>query len=182
MTTVRRALINEYPKYRKHLKSLDSDSKYLRFGYLISDEMIDHCCDLFEAEPDKHILFCIENDELEFVAVGHIALQDGMELAFSVLKDYQSQGLGNHLFKRVIQWCRTHNKLKGNMVCLSSNTVVRHLCAKYGIHTVSASGETVANIELDHPNITTYFTEAADSNLAVMDYVGKRFAHNFNLK
>jgi GNAT superfamily N-acetyltransferase len=179
MTTVRRALINEYPKYRKHLKSLDSDSKYLRFGYLISDEMIDHCCDLFEAEPDKHILFCIENDELEFVAVGHIALQDGMELAFSVLKDYQSQGLGNHLFKRVIQWCRTHNKLKGCMVCLSTNRVIKHLCVKYGIHMTSSEGETLADIELDHPGFDTFVTEATDSNLAVMDYVGKRLVRSF---
>jgi hypothetical protein len=43
-------------------------------------------------------------------------------------------------------------------------------------------GETLASIELDHPDITTYFTEATDSNLAVMDYLGKRLAHNFNLK
>jgi hypothetical protein len=35
-------------------------------------------------------------------------------------------------------------------------------------------GETMADIELDSPNITTYFTEATDSNLAVIDYLGKR--------
>lgn len=182
MSAVRRVLVSEYPKYRTHLKSLGAESKYLRFGYVISDEIIDRLCDQFEAETNKSILFCVENSELDFVAVGHIALHDEMELAFSVLDKYQGQGLGNQLFRRVIQWCRTHNKLKGNMVCLSSNTVVRHLCSKYGIQMKSSGGESMASIELDHPNITTYFTEAADSNLAVMDYVGKRFAHNFNLK
>lgn len=178
MSAVRKVLVSEYPKYRKHLKSLDSDSKYLRFGHHIQDEIIDRLCDQFEADADQNILFCIENENLEFVAVGHIAFLAGeMELAFSVLKQYQGQGLGNQLFRRVIQWCRTHNQLKGNMVCLSSNSVVKHLCTKYGIHMKNNGGETLASIELDHPDITTYFTEAADSNLAVMDYMGKRFIH-----
>ena len=182
MSAVRRVLISEYPKYRQHLKSLDADSKYLRFGYVISDEIIDQLCDNFEADADKNILFCVENDDLDFVAIGHIALQDQMELAFSVLKEYQGNGLGNQLFKRVIQWCRTHNQLKGNMVCLSSNRVIKHLCTKYGIRMINDRGETLASIALDHPDITTYFTEAADSNLAVMDYMGKRFIHKFKQK
>ena len=162
-STVRRVLPHEYPKYRKHLKSLDAESKHLRFGYVIRDEMIDQLCDKFEEEIDKNILFCIENDDLDFIAVGHIALQG-----------YQGQGMGNHLFKRVIQWCRTHGKLKGCMVCLSSNTVIKHLCLKYGIKIHSDHGETLADIELDHPSITTYITEATDSNIAAIDYMGKR--------
>lgn len=177
MSAVRKVLVSEYPKYRKHLKALDAESKYLRFGHPIRDEMIDQLCDQFEADADRNILFCIENDNLDFVAVGHIALQDEMELAFSVLKAYQGHGLGNQLFRRVIQWCRTHNRLKGNMVCLSTNSVVKHLCVKYGIRMKNDGGETLASIELDHPDIATYFTEAADSNLAVMDYMGKRFVN-----
>jgi GNAT superfamily N-acetyltransferase len=141
---------------------------------MIQDEMIDQLCATFEADPRKNILFCIEDDNLEFVAVGHIALRDGMELAFSVLKSHQGQGLGNLLFKRTIQWCRTHDKLKGCMVCLSHNSVIRHLCTKYGIHLKSDQGETLAEVELDSPNITTYIAEAADNNLAVADYLGKR--------
>lgn len=177
--TVRRVLPHEYSKYCTHLKSLDAASKHLRFGCMISDAIIDQLCSQFEADADRNILFCVENEKLEFVAIGHIALRDGMELAFSVLPAYQGQGLGNLLFRRVIQWCRTHNRLKGNMVCLSSNSVVKHLCTKYGIRMKNDGGETLADIELDHPDITTYFTEAADSNLAVMDYLGKRIARPF---
>jgi GNAT superfamily N-acetyltransferase len=173
-TIVRRVLPHEYPKYRTHLKALDEASKYLRFGYHVHDEMIDQLCNRFEAEPEKNILFAIENDNLDFVAVGHIALQEEMELAFSVLKEYQGQGMGNYLFKRVIRWCRIHGKLKGCMVCLSTNSVIKHLCTKYGIHMQNEYGETMADIELDSPSITTYITEATDSNLAVMDYLGKR--------
>jgi len=173
-STVRRVLSHEYPKYRDHLKALDPESKHLRFGYVIPDEMIDKLCDQWELDHEHNILFCIENDDLDFIAVGHIALQDNMELAFSVLKGYQGQGMGNYLFKRVIQWCRTHDHLKGCMVCLTSNSVIKHLCIKYGIHMTSRGGETMADIELDSPNFNTFVTEATDSNLAVMDYLGKR--------
>ena len=172
---VRRVLPNEYPKYCKHLKALDDASKHMRFGYLVTNESIELLCAKFEADPDNNILFCVEDNNLDFIGVGHIAFQDDqMELAFSVLKEYQGNGMGNLLMKRVIQWCRTHGNLKGCMVCLSSNAAIKHLCLKYGIHIQSEHGETLADIELDSPNITTFLTEATDSNLAVMDYMGKR--------
>ena len=178
-STVRRVLPHEYSKYRKHLKALDASSKYLRFGYHIQDDMIDQLCAQFEVEPEKNILFAIENDDLDFIAIGHISAQEELELAFSVLKGYQGQGMGSLLMKRVIQWCRIHNRLKGCMVCLSTNAAIKHLCLKHGIHIHSEQGETMADIELDSPNITTYINEATDSNLAVADYLGKRFAKPF---
>lgn len=174
MFTVRRLLIQEYPKYRAHLKALDEDSKLLRFGHRVSDEVIDHLCDGIEKDTIHHILFCIENKDLDIVAVGHIATRDGMELAFSVFKEYQGQGLGSKLMKRCIQYCRTHGILKGCMVCLSSNSVIKHLCLKNGIHIHTEYGETMADLELDRPDVSTYVTEQYSSNLAMFDYMNKR--------
>jgi len=172
--TVRRVLPHEYSKYRAHLKALDSESLLLRFGYQIRPEVIDTLCDGFERDPDHHILFCVESSQLEFLAVGHIALDNDMELAFSVLKEYQGQGLGGSLMRRCIQWCRTHNVLSGNMVCLTHNRAIRHLCAKYGIQTSSSQGETLAEIHLDPAGPDTYFEEALDRNIAVFDWLTKR--------
>ena len=176
MPTVRRLLVVEYPKYRTHLKALDEDSKLLRFGYHVTDEVIDQLCDEVERDSLRHILFCIENDKLEIVAVGHVATRGGMELAFSVFKEYQGQGMGNLLMKRCIQYCRTHGILKGCMVCLANNAVIKHLCIKNNIKIHTECGETLADIELDHPDFKTYVEEATDSNLAVMDYMTKRFS------
>ena len=173
---VRRVLENEYPKYRKHLLALDADSRLLRFGFIVSEEVLNHLCDNFEEDHEHHILFCIENSNLEFIAIGHISTKGEMELAFSVLKEHQAQGMGDALMRRCIQWCRTHGILKGCMVCLSHNGAIRHLCTKHGIHFHSSHGETEANIELDTPSIITYVSEATDSNLGAMDYVSKRFA------
>jgi len=175
-TTVRRVLPYEYAKYRTHLKSLDAESKVLRFGYTVSDHILDTLCDRFEANPSKHILFAIENERLELVAVGHIALEGKMELAFSVLKDYQGQGMGNRLMKRCIQWCRTRNIRKGCMVCLSTNNTIKHLCSKYGITMENELGETLATIELPRADTYTYIEEATSSNLAVVDFLSKRIA------
>jgi GNAT superfamily N-acetyltransferase len=177
-TTVRRVLHHEYPKYRKHLKALDRESKTLRFANPLSDSVIDNLCNGWEKDYEHNILFAIEDNNLDLIAVAHIAIdkKSEMELAFSVLKEYQGQGMGTHLMKRAIQWCRTHNFLEGTMVCLSTNRVIKHLCTKHGIHMESEDGETLANIHLDHPSLQTYFTEATDSNIAVMDYWGKRFA------
>jgi len=174
LTTVRRVLPHEYAKYRTHLKSLDSESKVLRFGYTVSDYIIDTLCNKFEANPSKHILFAIENEGLELVAVGHVSLEGEMELAFSVLKDYQGQGMGNRLIKRCIQYCRTHNVLKGCMVCLSSNNRIKHLCSKYGITMENEMGETLATIELPQADVYTYVEEATSANMAVVDYFSKR--------
>mgnify|MGYP003344235118 CR=1 FL=1 len=116
MHLVRRVLPYEYFKYRRHLKSLDQENRFLRFGFAANDYAIDHLCDEFEKNPKDHVLFCVEDSNLEFIGVGHIALQDGMELAFSVLKSHQKQGIGDALIKRVVQYCRTRGLLEGKMV------------------------------------------------------------------
>jgi GNAT superfamily N-acetyltransferase len=172
--TVRRVLAHEYPKYRSHLKALDAESKTLRFGSHITDGVIDQLCDKFEADPSKHILFAIENRKLEFIAIGHIALDGGMELAFSVLKKHQGRGFGNLLMKRCIQYCRTHDILKGCMVCLSTNAAIRHLCKKYEITVENDHGESLAEIQLPPAGINTYISETIDNNLSALDYITKR--------
>ncbi len=174
MNTVRRVLPTEYSKYRKHLKLLDPESRNLRFAHPVTDEVIDNLCNKWESESDKHILFAVEDSHLNFIGVGHIALEDGMELAFSVLKDHQGQGIGSKLMERCIHFCRTHDLLNGCMVCLSHNATIKHLCIKNGIHIHTEYGETTADIHLDKPNVTTYVTEATNSNLAVIDYLTKR--------
>lgn len=171
---VRQVLPHEHVKYREHLFALDADSRLLRFGFIVTDDMLDKICDSFEVNHSEHALFCIENADLEFIAVGHIAIKGEMELAFSVLKAYQGQGMGDLLMRRCIQWCRTHNILKGCMVCFTHNYAIRHLCAKHGIQFHSEHGESVARIKLEHAGLDTYISEITDSNFAVFDYFGKR--------
>lgn len=172
--TVRRVMPLEYFKYRAHLKGMDTASKTLRFGGLVNDEIIDKLCDSFEADTGHHVLFCIEDDDLNFIAIGHVATIDGMELAFSVHKQYQGQGMGNALMCRCIQYCRITGILTGCMTCLAHNHVIKHLCIKHGVGIHTEYGETQATITLDQAGIDTFISEGIEGNLSMFDYVYKR--------
>lgn len=164
----------EYKKYRTHLKALDTESRVLRFGAPIPDEIIDNICDKIEEDPQHHVLFAIENDCLEFIAVGHIAMFNDMEMAFSVHKEYQHKGMGDALMTRVIQHCRTLGHLKGFMVCLPHNQAIKHLCQKHNIKIHTEYGETTADVELPRASVATYIDEATSRNLGIFDFMAKR--------
>ena len=183
--TVRKVFPNEYKKYREHLKSLDTDSRNLRFGYSVKDEGIDKLCDSIEHDTSKHILFCIEDADLKFVAVGHIALgndSSSMELAFSVLKEFQGKGMGDMLMKRCIRYCRTHNIYRGHMVCLSRNGAIRKLCTKNRLKVVTDGTDAETAIELPLPSVRTFVKELIYNNLSLLDYMEKRYVYMLSIR
>lgn len=170
---------HEYYRYRKHLLALDEHSKYLRFGYQIRDEMINSLCDKFETNTKDHKIFVIENDDLEVVGAGHISLEgEELELAFSVLKEYQGQGMGSSLMARCVEWCQNRGIKGGCMVCLTTNTAIKKLAGKHGI-LIHDQGETLADIRIPEATPSSVVHEVIDSNLARFDHLGKvqrRFA------
>jgi GNAT superfamily N-acetyltransferase len=177
---VRRVLPHEYAKYCTHLKSLDPESRTFRFGHAVSDQFIDTLCDRFQQDTDHNILFCVENKNLEFIAIGHIALAgNNTELAFSVLKQHQGQGLGSLLMKRCIQWCRVHNVLDAYMICVSTNSRIKNLCVRHGIKITNQNGEILASIKLPVATPATFVEEFASVNLATIDYFNKRLVQHW---
>lgn len=173
MFAVYRLRPDEYSRYRKHLLALDSDSRYTRFGVMIKDEVIEQLCDRFEANPKDHKIFVIENEQLEVVAAGHIALEGSeTELAFSVLKEYRKQGMGDALMKRTIEWCQNRNIKGGCMVCLSTNAAIKSLAKKHGV-LINEGGETLANISIPEATPTSVMHEVMESNMARLDHITK---------
>jgi GNAT superfamily N-acetyltransferase len=142
---------------------------------MIRDEAIRDMCDAWQYNYRSHTVFAIENAQLEFVAVAHIAKEvNGMELAFSVLDSYQGQGLGNLLMERSLQYCRVKGLLLGNMVCLPHNAAIRHLCTKHGIQLHTEDGETLADVHLPCADYSTFVNEYVDRNMGIVDYWSKR--------
>lgn len=164
---------HEYHRYRKHLLALDEESRYTRFGFHISNEIIEQLCDTFESNSKEHKIFVIENEDLQVVAAGHISLAGGeTELAFSVLKSHRKQGMGSSLMARCIEWCQNRSIKGGCMVCLSTNTAIKKLASKHGI-LINDGGETLADIKIPEPTATSVMHEVVESNLARLDHVGK---------
>lgn len=173
MHLVYRLQPHEYYKYRKHLLRLDDASRYLRFGFLIKDETINQLCNKFEVNHKQHKIFVIEDENLDVIAAGHISLEgDQLELAFSVLKEHQKQGMGSSLMKRCIEWCQNRGIKGGCMVCLSTNTAIKKLAGKHGI-LINEGGETLADIRIPESTATSVISEVIDSNLARLDHLGK---------
>jgi GNAT superfamily N-acetyltransferase len=140
---------------------------------MAKDETIEQLCDRFEANPHEHKLFVIENEDLEVVAAGHIALEGGeTELAFSVLKEYRKQGMGDALMKRTIEWCQNRNIKGGCMVCLSTNIAIKRLASKHGL-LINEGGETLANIAIPEATPASVMHEVVESNMARLDHLGK---------
>jgi GNAT superfamily N-acetyltransferase len=170
---------HEYNRYRSHLLALDDDSKYLRFGYQIQEETINALCDKFEENFQRHRVFVIENEDLEVVGAGHISLEDRpIELAFSVLKQYQGKGMGYSLMSRVVEWCQNRGIKAGCMVCLKHNAAIKKLAQQHGI-LVSEGGEAMADIQIPDANAVSIIHEATVNNIAKFDHLGKlsrRFA------
>lgn len=184
MHLVYRLRPEEYSRYRTHLLALDDQSRYTRFGIMIKDEAINQLCDKFESNYDDHKIFVIENEKLEVIAAGHIALEGSeTELAFSVLQEYRQKGMGSALMSRCIEWCQNRSIKGGCMVCLSSNTAIKRLASKHGV-LINDGGETLANITIPEPTPSSVMHEMIESNLAVLDHLGKlqrNLAKNFLL-
>lgn len=184
MHTVYRLRPEEYHRYTTHLLALDSDSRYTRFGFVIRDEVINQLCVKFEANYNEHIIFVIENENLEVIAAGHIALEGGeTELAYSVLSEYRNQGMGSSIMARTIEWCQNRSIRGGCMVCLSSNVAIKKLASKHGV-LINDGGETLANITIPDPTPASVIHEMIESNMSVLDHLGKmqkNFAKKFLL-
>ena len=164
---------SEFHRYKTHLLSLDDESKLMRFGYQIKTETILELSKKWAKNPEKNIIFAIENDDLELVGVGHICLEDPEpELAFSVLKEYQQQGMGSELMARCVEWCRNRNLQTGTMVCLSTNTAIKKLASRHGI-LVRDGSETLASIKMPEPDLSSIVHELVEDNLSTLSHIGK---------
>lgn len=163
----------EYHKYRTHLLSLDASSRYSRFGYSITDYQIEQFCNKVESAPQDHTLFVIEDEALTVIAVGHIAINpNDIELAFSVLPAYHRKGMAHALMGKCLEWCTNRGIKKGNMVCLTSNTPIKKLAAKYCV-LVAEGTETTATIHIPTPTPVSYFSEIVTDSIASFDHYRK---------
>lgn len=174
---------SEFHRYKTHLLSLDEESRYMRFGYHIKTEQIRELCKKWQENADKHIIFAIENSDLEVVGIGHISLEDEpAELAFSVLKECQGQGMGDALMKRTVEYCQNHNIKTGCMVCLGSNDKIKSLARKHGVLVKTEHGDASAEVAIPAPNPFSIWNEVVHDQFAKIDHLGKaqrKFAQMF---
>ena len=174
---------HEFDRYKTHLISLDIESRYMRFGFHIRDETISELCDKWKNNSRQHKVFVVEDNDLNVVGVAHVSLEDEVpELAFSVFKEHQGQGMGDALMKRAIEYCQNKGIKAGCMVCLGINDKIKNLARKNNVLVKTEDGDSYGQVQIPDPTPVSYWHEYVEDSLSKIDHLGKaqrKFAQMF---
>jgi GNAT superfamily N-acetyltransferase len=175
MMQVHHTNIYKISDYSRHLKALTPDDKVSRFGYPASDHSIDQLVLRMCYHPQDHELWYARDDG-ERVGWGHMAKnEDGSwELAVSVQKDFQRQGIGNQLITEMLAWAKFHHITEVYMHCIEDNRVIQHLANKNELRTRSrGDGERTASIEVPNPTVFEANAQLFKEQKEIFDEFGK---------
>lgn len=175
MMQIHHTNIYKISDYSRHLKALTPDDKISRFGYPASDYSIDQLILNMCYHPHDHELWYARDDG-ERVGWGHMAKNDdgSWELAVSVQKEFQRQGIGNQLITEMLAWSKFHKISELYMHCIEDNKVIQHLANKNELKTRSrGDGERTASIEIPNPTILETNTQLFKEQKEIFDEFGK---------
>lgn len=169
-----------------HFLALGEEDRLLRFGTLMSDELITRYVQRIDFRCDT--LFGVYDEDLGLTGVGHLAFasRDALpaiagatvkerlaEFGISVLESARGQGIGSRLFERAAMHCRNEDIDTLSMHCLSRNQTMIHIAHKAGMEIQRDYGEADAYLKLPAANPGTVLQEAVAEQAATFDYVIK---------
>lgn len=166
-----------------HLKALDADDRYLRFGYPATDEQIQRYADGLDLERDE--IFGIYNRKLELIAVAHLAysvdpdMMSCAEFGVSVLKKARGRGYGQRLFERAVIHARNEGVEMLFVHALTENRAMLHIAAKAGATLERAGSETDAYLRLPPATFDSRVAQLVEEQLGRTDYRLKQQAKRF---
>ena len=166
-----------------HLMALDRDDRYLRFGYLATDEQIGRYVDGLDFERDD--IFGIYNRKLELIAVAHLAFSQQpehrscAEFGVSVLKKARGRGYGARLFERAVIHARNEGVDLMFIHALTENIAMLKIARNAGATLERAGSETDAYLRLPPATLDSRMSEIVDEQVAQTDYRLKVQARSF---
>lgn len=167
----------------KHLLALDAHDRYLRFGFIATDEQVSAYVAGLNFERDE--IFGIYNRKLELIAMAHVAFlrnagsPAGAEFGVSVLKKARGRGYGARLFDRAVMHARNEGVELMFIHALSENTAMIKIARNAGATLERAGSETEAYLRLTPATLDSRMSELAEEQMARADYRLKVQARNF---
>lgn len=175
------------PEHREriaaHLLALTPDDRYLRFGYVATDEQIARYVAQLDFVHDD--IFGIYNRRLELIAMAHLAYSrdpqsaNCAEFGVSVLAKARGRGLGRRLFERAVLHARNEGVELLFIHALSENVAMLKIARSAGATLERFGGETEAHLRLPPATLDTRMSELMDEQLAQTDYRLKRQVKTF---
>lgn len=127
-----------------HFYRLSDESSELRFFGRKSKEGLKRWVeDTIDHATYQHHWLIEVNDQGECIAVGQLTIdqQQHAEIAISVHDDYQGQGRGKKLIKKLIDVAKDCQCKQINVCCLPRNQQVRHVLTQMGFDMTYVPGE-----------------------------------------
>ena len=166
-----------------HLRALDADDRYLRFGYMATDEQVERYVAGLNFERDE--IFGVYNRKLELIAVAHLAFSDQpehrscAEFGVSVLKKVRGRGFGSRLFERAVIHARNEGVELLFIHALTENTPMIRIARNAGATLERSGSETDAHLRLPPATLDSRMSEIVGEQLAQTDYRLKVQASSF---
>jgi len=166
-----------------HLKALDAEDRYLRFGYPATDEQIERYVAGLDFERDD--IFGIYNRKLELIAMAHLAysadpeMTSCAEFGVSVLAKARGRGYGQRLFERAVMHARNEGVEMLFIHALSENHAMLRIASKAGAKMERAGSETDAFLRLLPATFDSRMAEIVEEQMAKTDYRLKQQAKRF---
>lgn len=183
--TVRVKALSERDRRRMlmHFLALSERDRLLRFGMIMSDEMITRYVQRLDFMRDT--IFGVLDDNFQLVGVGHLAFASRdarpalieatqkerlAEFGVSVSESARGMGAGSKLFERAAIHCRNADVDTLAMHCLATNQVMIRIAKKAGMDIHRDYGDADAYLKLAPASGKSILREAVDEQIATFDY------------
>ena len=136
--TIRPIRPEDEPKVVQFHKRLSERSVYLRYASLmkleqrVAHERLSRICFI---DYDRETALVAETDDGEIIGIGRLTRQPGRneaEFAMLVVDDYQGEGIGTELLRRLVQVGRDEGLDQITADILRQNRAMQHVCEKLG--------------------------------------------------
>ena len=180
---IRELSVRHRPRIEKHLLSLSSDDRYLRFGYSATDAQIRMYVDKLNFVRDE--IFGVFNRRLELVAMAHLAYSVDPkwtscgEFGVSVAAKQRGRGLGQQLFARAVRHAQNEGVRMMFIHALSENAAMLKIARNAGARVERDGSESEAYLSLPPATMDSRWNEVLDEHMAELDYQLKLQASQF---
>jgi len=170
------------PRHRErmleHLKQLDERDRYLRFGFIASDEQLASYIESIDFERDE--VFGIFNRGLRLIALAHLAYPrqgeaaaptpSEAEFGVSVLARSRGRGFGARLFDHAVLHARNRGVDTLFVHALSENEAMLRLARKAGAEVRREGSESRAVLALPPETLASKVDALVEDGAAELDY------------
>jgi GNAT superfamily N-acetyltransferase len=171
------------PRIARHLRSLPTQDRYLRFGYAATDEQIDRYVTGLNFTRDE--IFGVFNRRLELVAMAHLAYSVDpqwatcAEFGVSVSPHQRGKGLGAKLFGHAVMHARNQGVSLLFIHALSENVAMLKIARRAGAVVQRDGSESEAYLSLPQATLDSQLSGLMQEQMAELDYQLKMQANQF---